>query len=403
MNLLRDIKKVFDYKQMGLLEFMFAFFPIVSGYILGPIPVHLWWLLIMDIIAYNRYGLKFKMVSKNYKFLFCFITIHNLLWTLIIQERVSMYINHSIGIFIIMISLYFISPVIDFEKFKNSLKPLALLSILGMVYCVFMLTRGVYIGQLPLLFFEQSRQLDLTWDISRLRPNSFFPEPQAFCTYMQIPLFLCLLYKKYIVAFVVMISMILSTSTTGLVVSFLMVGIYFFTQKVSLKWKLFIMGIIVCSCLLISKSSYFERTMDKVANTELAKNERTSVGLMTLPQLKSEDLLFGIPYANLGHMYDAGQIRGDYMLLGEGSVHTIFVPSFWSIWFQYGIIGLILYLLIYWKIFKQSKLLLPYLGVVLVTMFSNSESVGCTFIYQLSFMYCFIRAQQNNKFDFNRL
>ena len=64
MNVLRNIKQIFDYKQMGLLEFMFALFPIVSGYTLGPIPVHLWWLLIMDIIAYNRYGLKIKKIPK---------------------------------------------------------------------------------------------------------------------------------------------------------------------------------------------------------------------------------------------------------------------------------------------------------------------------------------------------
>ena len=118
---------------------------------------------------------------------------------------------------------------------------------------------------------------------------------------------------------------------------------------------------------------------------------------MTLPQLNPEELALGSPYANLGHMYDDGRISGDYMLLGEGSVHTIFLPTFWLIWFQYGIIGLLLYLMIYFEIYKKSKLLLPFLGIVIVTMFSNSEGVGCTFVYQLCFMYCFMRAQQNNK------
>ena len=397
MNILRNIKQIFDYKQMGLLEFMFALFPIVSGYTLGPIPVHLWWLLIMDIIAYNRYGLKIKKIPKKYNYLFWFVTIHNFLWTVVIQQHVSIHINLSIGTFIIMSSFYFICPVIDFEKFKNSLKPLTILSIIGMVYCVFMLTRGVIIGQLPLPPFEQSRNLDITTDIILLRPNSFFPEPQAFCTYMQIPLFLSLLYKKYIVVFVIMISMVLSTSTTGLVVPFLMIGIYFFTQKVSLKWKFFIISIIACSCLLISNTSYFEKTMNKATNTDLSTNERTSVGFMTLPQLNPEELVLGIPYSNLGHMYDDGRISGDYMLLGEGSSHTIFLPTFWSVWFQYGIIGLLLYLMIYIEIYKKSKLLLPFLGTVVVTMFSNPEGVGSTFVYQLCFMYCFIRAQQNNK------
>ena len=397
MNVLRNINQIFDYKQMGLLEFMFALFPIVSGYTLGPIPVHLWWLLIMDIIAYNRYGLKIKTIPKSYTFLFWFITIHNLLWVFIIQNEVSIHINKSIGIFIIMSSFYFICPRIDFEKFKNSLKPLTVLSILGFIYCVVMLSRGVYIGQLSLPPFEQSRELNMELDILRLRPNSFFPEPQAFCTYLQIPLFLCLLYKKYLMAFVIMISLLLSTSTTGLVVSFLMVGIYFFTQKVSMKWKVIVFVMILGSFLLITKTQYFEATMNKAMNTDITKNERTSVGMMTLPQLSLEDIAFGISYANLGHMYDAGRIHGDYMLLGAGSSHTIFVPTFWSILFHYGVLGLLLYLLIYWGIFKKSKLLLPFLVTVVVTMFSNSEGVGCTFVYQLCFMYCFIRAQQNNK------
>ena len=323
------IKEVINIRRWSLLETMFVLYLIVSGWSLSPIPVYLWWAVLMDIVAYKRHHFNPQRMPIQYRVLFWFIMVHQFLWIFVVNMLTTTYFNAWFSIVITMGSVFFVAPVLSYEKLKAPLFFFTIVSILGLLYQLLSLSRGVPIRQLALPPFSGTQGTDTTDILDLLRPSSLFSEPAAFCQYMLVPLFVCLTDKKFIFCFVIILSMLFSTSTTGVVLSFLMLGVYFFTQKVSLKWKLLVVVVAISIGLLLIRTNLFEKTMNKVENTELSENERTAVGFTILPQLEQLDLLLGIPYANVSDMYNDGKFKVDtFTFYDENGKTVVFIPTF---------------------------------------------------------------------------
>jgi len=352
------------------------------------------WLLLIDIVAYSRYGFHPNLTSGKVKALFWFVMIHNFLWIFIVHDIQSSYFSAWVSAIITLGSIFIVSPVIEFGKLKRPLYFFAIIITLGLLYQYVQLSRGNFVSQLVIPPFEPAREVDTTKLLEFLRPSSFMSEPADFCNYMYLPMFILLLERKYVYVFLFAIANLLSTSTTGLVISFLMIGVYFLTQKVSFKWKLLVMALAVGVALLFLNTDIFEKTMTKVENTDLSENERTSIGFHILPQLSTSDILFGISYANITDMHKDHKIVVNTFIEDDG---TVFVPSFWAMLFQYGVFGLIIYLLIYWDLFRRSRLLLPFLICMVVRLFSTSDTIGANYFFQLCIMYSFIRYEKKTK------
>lgn len=400
MSVFTTVKDLFCFRRWSLLETMFALYLVVSGWVLSPIPVYMWWAILMDIVAYKRYGFNPMRMPKSYRFLFWFIMVHQFLWVFVVSNLSSVYFNFWFSMIITMGSVFFVAPVLDYKKIKSPIAVITIISIFGLFYQLLLLFQGVPVGQLTIPPFASSRDITNADFLALLRPSSFFGEPAMYCEYMLVPLFICLVDKKFIYAFIIVISMLLTTSTTGVVLSFLMLGAFFLTQKVALRWKLLVVIGAVIIGLAMTKSSFFENTMTKVNNTDLSENERTSIGLTVIPQLKAHEIIFGIPYANISDMYNAGRLKIDtFMWYDEKGKAEVFVSSIWNILFMFGVFGLFLYLLFYYKLFHQSRLLFPYFIAVFAKMFSDPTAVGSSFLFEICFMMCFIRWDQKNSYQ----
>lgn len=392
MTFAKEIRELIDIRRWSLLETMFALYLMVCGWKLSPIPVYLWWAVLMDIVAYKRYSFNPRRMPKNYRVLFGFIMIHQLLWVFVVSNLTSVYFNFWFSIVITMSSVFFIAPVLNYQKLKYPFIVITIISIIGLLYQLLILTRGVPIGQLTIPPFSSSRDVSDQDFEYFLRPSSFFSEPANYCEFMLVPLFLSLLDKKYIVSFIIMASMLLTTSTTGLVLSFLMLGVYFFTQKVHFRLKIIVaIGAIIIGYAL-TRTDVFQNTMSKVERTDLSENERTSIGFTVLPQLEFQEILLGIPYTNISDMYNDGKIKVDtFMWYDANGKAVIFVPTFWNILFLFGIFGLLIYLSVYFGLLRQSRLLLPYIIAIIAKMFSDPTAVGASFLFEICFMMAFIR------------
>ena len=369
---------------------MFALYFMVSGWTLGPIPVYLWWAVLMDVVAFKRYSFNPKRMFSKYKVLFCFIMLHQFLWIFIVNGLSSTYFNKWFSIVITMGSVFFVAPVLNFEKLKTPIFFFAIISMLGIVYQVLALLRGAPIGPLSIPPFSSSRELSNIVD--SIRPASFFPEPAAYCQYMIMPLFISLVDRKFLASFAIIITMLLSTSTTGVVLSFLILGVFLLTQRISAKWKILIIVVAIGIGIALTRASIFENTMSKVERTELSENERTSIGFTVLPQLSVQDFLFGISYQSISDMYNAGQLKIEsFTFYDERGNSMVFVPTFWNMLFIYGIFGLVIYLSVYYHLFRQSRLLLPFSIAVVAKAFSDPTGIGATHFLEICFMMSFIR------------
>ena len=315
-----------------------------------------------------------------------FIVVHCAIWLLVMPSIPSYFVNSFIADIIYLISIVIIVPQIDFDKLKNAIYIVTIICAVGMLYHVFMIKSGHSIQpiKLPLMpDMDSKARLYSFLD----RPTSFFWEPQSYASFTKLPLFFLLREKKLICAFAIAATMILSTSTTGIIMALFMIGFYMVTQKQKMQYRLLGVIAVIGLVYFLLYSSFTTAGLEKLQNTDMEENNRTINGLLIAKDMSSFDWLFGVPYANLQDAYDAGYITKNLIIYANGEV---FASAFWICLCCQGLIGLFFFLNIYWDILKKNHTVLPYLICIIIGLFSNPDILGAAYVFQLMIMYTFI-------------
>ena len=140
-------------------------------------------------------------------------------------------------------------------------------------------------------------------------------------------------------------------------------------------------------------SSFTSSGLEKLENTNLEENNRTINGLLIAQDMNFFDLIFGVPFANLQDAYEAGYITRNIIVMADG---IVFVSAFWVCLCCQGVIGLFFFMNVYWGIFKQNKAVSPYLICIIISLFSNPDILGASYVFQLMIMYVFISYNQKH-------
>lgn len=387
--------KIADYlhlKDIGWLEMLFALYPILSAYSWGIVPLQLVMPLILILIAMKRCRGHFQK-NRIYKPILIFLGFyiaHEIIWLFVMSSVQFYFINATISGIICLGSINIIFPAINKKKLIGSIYFVAILSILGLLYHVLLIRMGGSVEplKLPLMGFDFTR-LDELGD----RPSSFYMEPQAFVSFMLVPLFLALKENKLLWAGIIIISLFLSTSSTGIAISFLLLLFYVFTQKDKLWLKtLIIIGGVGLASLLV-RSSFFEVGMSKMINTNIELNERLVNGPFVVQEMNPSDLVLGIRYANPYDYYRAGNVSNPFVTVSDNGM---FVSSFWLVIIRFGIIGLLLYLNIFFKIINNYRDILPFILCIFVELFSNPDMIGSGFLFQFVFILSYIQYNRDD-------
>lgn len=382
--------KIVNYlhlKDIGWLEMLFALYPILSAYSWGIVHLHLVMPLILILIAIKRCRGHF-LKSRIYKPILIFLGFyiaHEIVWLFVMNSVQFYFINAAISGIICLGSINIIFPVIDKKKLIVSINYVAILSILGLLYHVLLTRMGGSVEplKLPLIGFDFIR-LDELGD----RPSSFYMEPQAFVSFMLVPLFLALKENKLLWAGIIIISLFLSTSSTGITISFILLLFYVFTQKLKLWLKILMIIGGMGLAFLLANSSFFEVGMRKINNTDIESDVRLINGLFVVQEMNLSDFVLGIRYANPYDYYLAGNVSNPFVMVSDNGM---FVSSFWLVIIRFGIIGLILYLNIFFKIIKNYRDILPFILCIFIQLFSNSDMIGSGFLFQFIFILSYIQ------------
>ena len=380
-----SMKKEGSIFNIGILELAIALYPIIAGYGYGSFQLAFGFLLIVDIFLINRKRQHKYSFGKIYQYM-AFIVVHCAIWLFVMPSMPSYFINSFIADIIYLISIVIIVPQVDFDKLKNAIYIVTIICAVGMLYHVFMIKSGHSIQPIKLPFMpDMSSKARLYSFLDR--PTSFFWEPQSYASFMLVPLFFLLREKRLICAFAIAATMILSTSTTGILMALFMIGFYMVTQKQKMQYR--ILGIIAVIGLVyfLLYSSFTAAGLEKLQNTDVEENNRTINGLLIAKDMSFFDWLFGVPYANLQDAYEAGYITNNLIIHADGEV---FVSAFWICLCCQGIIGLFFFLSIYLDILKNDKTVLPYLICIIIGLFSNPDILGAAYVFQLIIMYTFI-------------
>lgn len=309
----------------------------------------------------------------------------------------SYFVNSFIADIIYLVSIVLIVPHIDFEKLKNSIYIVAIICLGGLLYHVLMIQTGHSIQPIKLPFMpEMGAQARLYSYLDR--PTSFFWEPQSYASFMLVPLFFLLREKKMMYAFIVAASMILSTSTTGIVMALFMIGFFLLTQKQKAWHRILGVVAVIGLVYFLLYSSFTSTGLEKLQNMDIEESNRTINGVLIAKELNFFDLLFGVPFANLQDAYEAGYITRSIIVHADGEV---FVSAFWICLCCQGLIGLFFFMGVYWDMYKKSKAVLPYLTCIVISLFSNPDILGAPYIFQIMIMYAFITYRQNEQIEYS--
>lgn len=370
--------------QVGVLELIFAFYIILSGYTYGILHFDLLVLLIMDIIAFFR--VRHRNMFKPMLWLAIFIIVHEVLLWLSLPEMPIYLFNTIVAYLIIFISIYMIAPAINFRKLIGSLNWAALLSMGGIIYHFIIIRTGGIISPIKMPFLP-----DLPSD-TRLyammsRPCSFYWEPASFVIFMLVPLFLSLYEKKYFWTLAIAFCMFLSTSSTGIITSLGMIMIYLFTQHLKLRYKILLFSLAFGLGYFLLHSSLFEAGVNKIMSTDIERTSRLINGPMLIANMPLKHFISGIPAANVFDYYCAGYVPDAKLIIKND---MIFVSTFWHILAKFGVCGLILYLNLYIQTIRRSRQLIPYVVVLIILLFSQGELISAVFAFEFIFMIAFI-------------
>ena len=223
-----------------------------------------------------------------------------------------------------------------------------------------------------------------SWFNGGTRPCGFFPEPQAYATYI-LPLLYYQLKKhnlKWVVFF--SISILFSTSSLGIIAVVLLFGYYLMSSNTNKVFKIgaIILGLAIF--LVIRQTTVYDYAISKILDIDITNNTRLSHGFDVFNKLSFEQKVLGIGKNNLTYFLSEERIvlTDRVRILMRNSAY---ITSISDILVGFGVIGLLIYILFIVKqIITYDDKMFIFLLLVLSfaqTIFLNSAWIFWMVIY----------------------
>ena len=383
------MNKIFTYlhlRDVGLLELTFALTPMMSGFGFAGLPLSaLMWMLLLLIVVTQCRQLKLKSFLPLTMFV-GYWGFHELVIMFVDNTNLNGLIVHTLYFF----SIFVLYHQMNFNKLCGSSNWVALIAIMGLLWQWgdVMHGNGVHPLEIPGLSMSEYRL-----NTSLLRPSSFFMEPAAYVAYMMCPLSLALMERKYLWAVIMILSIFFTTSTTGIFISFVMLAMSLIANRIKARSVITISVLIFCLFFALTHFQVFDAGIKKLENTNTETNVRLNQGPYIVSTMHVTEYIFGVPYSSSYNYCKAG--RATNVAYYDDSVY---MSTFWLLILRYGIIGLLLYLNIYWHIIQRSRQTLPLITCLCIVMFSSGYGIQSTYIFTLIFLLIIaLNDQRTNK------
>lgn len=387
---MKSIIKYLNLKNVGLIEFLFSITPLLSGYNLSFIPMSsfMWVLMLLFVFIRNK-----RLKCENFMPLSLFV----IYWlfrciTVLMDDNFNL-----MGLLMQLIwffSVFALYSVLDINKIRGSMNWIALISIIGLLFQWSIISSGGGVKPLAIPGFVMD-EVRMTGE--SIRPSSFFMEPAAYVAFMICPLQLALTDKKYLWAIAIILSIFLTTSSTGLILSFVMLGMTVFTQKFNFKVFIGIIFVGLSLYYVLTSFKAFEFGVNKLETTNVETNVRLAQGVYVVSTMHPDEYFFGVPFSSPYNYCKSGR-ASDVIYYGE----SVYMSTIWLIILCFGIVGLLLYLNIYWRIMKRNRITIPLIVCLVIAMFSSSYAIGSTYIFTLVFLLVLMKSNtQSSKIILN--
>lgn len=375
-------------KKISLMEIFIPLFCLINQYEIAGL--HLGLICVIAVVAI--YFIKYRefYLYKPLFIFFLFMIVHDFFRMFITGFNTGLWVERVLYLLI----LSCIYKKVDEENLFRVWKIIGIIVMAGIFYQSFQVyILGQSVSTINIFPFLQSNSENylLGYD----RPHSFFLEPAAYCTWILPFLCMCMKRKEHIWMVFISISILLSTSSTGI----LMTGvIWLFYAFVSARSEgkyfnsLMIVGVLIIGIGAFSNLSIFSTALNKLTNISVT-NTSNSVRLVLGFQLFwAAPLIYkvlGIPYMNVENYMRSGEVALSKYKLSLNLSYLGFVNAIGNCMLIYGVFGLLLYLKLFWNIWKESDLYSKcYVLTCIISIFGQSVFWNSLFVTQFAVMLC---------------
>jgi len=367
-------KKRYLYEK--IISIAICSYPILSIYKIGPIPLS--FLIVLFILVFE-YVFGYKRIFKNKSFLIFMVLVffQHVITVFLYKNNVKIITNLaslvSSFLFIILVS----SSGLGKKTFLKIYTIFAILSAVGIFYqsfFVYILDESVG----PLVFRPFIAYPDLVVNTLN-RPMSFFPEPQAFASYV-IPLFfLQIKRKKYPLVVFLLASIILSGSSLGIIAALLIVIISVPSLDIKAIHKTGLVMMVLFIFAIFMLSPIFEYSREKLFTIDFSNNQRLTSGFYNYTQISTFEKIFGVG-------------RGNF-LTHYPSANTEYMTTFSSLLVYNGILVTISFMCFLLSIFfNGSREVKHFVVIYFILTFGQTilfNPIGDFYMFIIIFIYTF--------------
>lgn len=311
------------------------------------------------------------------------------------EIRVSVTRNNMIMDTIFLVTIICAANYIKLEELMKPYMFACGIFIAGLFYQVFLL----FVLRVPLwgpivLFPGLLGEENVAISDEIMRPMSFFPEPQGYATFISLFLIIMLEEKKYIWAAIATLSILLSTSTEGLVLVAIIWFLFVIFSKTSTFGKICTIIVIMLVVRYYSMLEYFEVGYNKLIETDVEKNLRLVNAYRMLQDFESNQWWFGVGTSD-------NTFFRSYIFRMGGSEGFKYVSSALGVFVHYGVfVGVAFWVFLFRKIIYRYKSVFIFSICLLVIPFGQSCFFSANFVYicvlyYLLLDYCKEKEQKN--------
>lgn len=328
------------------------------------------------------------IIHKQLLWLTTYVTIISTVNMIRLDDFSVTWINRTV---MPLLLFFTISIVIDKLNYKNFYKSYLIVGSIAMVIMYFLSIRLLAFGipARPITILPISPEDAHFWgNFMGRRPSGLFTEPQAYASFMLPLLVLTLQQKKRILGLVISFSILLSTSSLGIIMVGIIYLYFIILGKIKMHQKILLFITIALIIYTLLNLNIFEFAATKIAETELEDNIRLTRGFVVYSSFDLPELLMGINQ-NLQE-YILNNVTDWWVQshIQSGSEHLLgYTTTVSGLLVQYGLFAGIIFFIMMYKMFKYEDksnrilLLVIFILSFAQTLFYNGWFVFYYIIY----------------------
>ena len=287
-------------------------------------------------------------------YLVIFLLIHDLIKAFIVKPNINAWIERIIYLLMVFTACNNLSEDHLFKAWRF----FGIIAMLGILYQTIMI---YVVGQsVSMIRILPTAATDYKYFMLSSRPSSFFLEPAAYSTWIMPLLFLSIKRGKLMLAAAVSLTILLSTSSLGILFALVLWICYILSPDRHLKiaYRVILSICLFGAFIAFTQLEVFQTAFEKITNISTdnaSNNARLLLGFEVYGTLSIPEKLLGISQSSILSYMLSGKIDLQAYGLSEATTWLGFVNAISNSLILYGVGGCALYLLTFLQILRRIK------------------------------------------------